>query len=257
MADAIFEERRLAQIYDPLDPDRTDLDAYVTLVDDLGARSVLDIGCGTGTFACLLARRGKDVTGIDPARASLDVARRKPGAHRVRWLEGDATKTPPLQVELVTMTGNVAQVFLTDHEWESTLRGAYAALRPEGWLVFEVRDPAREAWREWNREQSYRRVALPRVGVVETWVDLIDVSPPLLSFHHTFFFEADGAVLVSDSTLRFRDQAEISDSLRAAGFVVQEVRDAPDRPGREFVFIARRTEDRPPRSSTGPPPRRK
>ena len=58
MADAIFEERRLAEIYDPMDPDRSDLDAYVALAEGLGARSVLDIGCGTGTFACLLARRG-------------------------------------------------------------------------------------------------------------------------------------------------------------------------------------------------------
>ena len=88
MDDAIFQERRLAEIYDALDPDRSDLDAYAALADELGATSVLDIGCGTGTLACLLARRGKRVTGIDPAAASLDVARRKPGAGRVRWLEG-------------------------------------------------------------------------------------------------------------------------------------------------------------------------
>ena len=58
MADAIFEEPRLAEIYDPMDPDRSDLDAYVALAEEFGARSVLDIGCGTGTFACLLAGRG-------------------------------------------------------------------------------------------------------------------------------------------------------------------------------------------------------
>jgi len=58
VADAIFEERRLAEIYDPMDPDRSDLDAYVALAERLGAGQVLDIGCGTGTFACLLARQG-------------------------------------------------------------------------------------------------------------------------------------------------------------------------------------------------------
>ena len=52
--DAIFDDPRLAQVYDPLDPDRSDLDVYVDLVSELGARSVLDVGCGTGTFACLL-----------------------------------------------------------------------------------------------------------------------------------------------------------------------------------------------------------
>jgi hypothetical protein len=54
------------------------------------ARSALDIGCGTGTFACLLANRGKEVTAVDPAAASVAVAQRKAGAERVRWLVGDA-----------------------------------------------------------------------------------------------------------------------------------------------------------------------
>jgi len=47
-------------------------------------------------------------------------------------------------------------------------------------------------------------------------------------------------VLTSGSTLRFRGRDELAGSLASAGFVVDEVRDAPDRPGLEFVFIARR-----------------
>jgi SAM-dependent methyltransferase len=68
--DALFDDPRLAALYDALDPDRSDLDAYVAIVDELGARRVLDVGCGTGTFACLLAQRGVEVVGLDPAGAS-------------------------------------------------------------------------------------------------------------------------------------------------------------------------------------------
>jgi hypothetical protein len=46
--------------------------------------------------------------------------------------------------------------------------------------------------------------------------------------------------LTADSTLRFRSRDELANSLMAADLVVDEVRDAPDRPGREFVFVARR-----------------
>lgn len=243
MADAIFEDPRLADIYDALDLDRSDLDVYAALVDELGARLVLDLGCGTGVFACLLAQRGKEVVAVDPAAASVAVARRKPDADRVTWLVGDATSLPPLQVDLVTMTANVAQVFLGDDEWRSTLQAAHVALRPGGHLVFEVRDPAREAWREWNREQSHQRVEIAEAGTVEAWVDLTDVQPPLVSFRWTYVFEADGAVLTSDSTLRFREEPEVIESLEGAGFRVQEVRDAPDRPGCELVFIAQRPDD--------------
>ena len=69
------------------------------------------------------------------------MARRKPGAGHVRWLHADAASLPPLQVDLVTMTGNVAQVFLPVQEWAAALRAARQVLRPGGRLVFESRDP--------------------------------------------------------------------------------------------------------------------
>jgi SAM-dependent methyltransferase len=241
MPDAIFEDPRLAQIYDPLDPDRGDLDVYAEMAAQFGARKVLDVGCGTGTFACMLASRGMEVTGFDPAGASLDVARGKPGAEGVRWLHGDATSLPPMQVDLATMTGNVAQVFTTDEEWNATLRGVRAALRPAGRLIFETRDPAQKAWLTWTREQSFTRTEIPELGMVQSWHELTDVSEELVSFRSVTVFEADGAVLTSDSTLRFRDRDEVAASLAEAGYRLDEVRDAPDRPGREFVFVARRS----------------
>jgi 2-polyprenyl-3-methyl-5-hydroxy-6-metoxy-1,4-benzoquinol methylase len=78
--DPLFAEPRLAAIYDALEAERADLDVYAALVEELGARSVLDVGCGTGTFACRLARAGLDVAAVDPAAASLAIGRTKPGA---------------------------------------------------------------------------------------------------------------------------------------------------------------------------------
>lgn len=196
MADECFRHPRLAAVYDRLDPDRRDLDPYLRTAEETGARHVLDIGCGTGVFALLLAGRGIDVTGVDPARASLDVARGKPGGERVRWLHGDATTLPPLTADLATMTGNAAQEITDPEGWRRTLRGIRVALRPGGRLVFETRIPARRAWEEWNRGATYGVTEIAGVGAVESWVDL----------------------------------------------VVEDVRGAPDRPGREYVFVARRPE---------------
>ena len=238
MADESFNDPRLAALYDALDPDRSDLDVYAAIAAELGAARIVDVGCGTGTFALLLDERGYDVTGVDPARASLDVARAKPGAERVRWLEGDATRLSPLDADLVTMTGNVAQAIAGEPDWHATLLGAHRVLRPGGRLVFETRDPARRAWEEWNRAESHAVTEVDGVGAVETWVDLLEARGPLVSFRRTYVFPG-GDVLTSDSTLRFRDRAEVEDTLLADGFEVDEVRDAPDRPGRELVFFAR------------------
>lgn len=222
MPDAIFDHPRLAEVYDALDPDRNDLGACVALVGELGVSRVLDVGCGTGVFALLLAGRGIDVVGVDPAAASLTL--------------------PPLQVDLATMTGNVAQAIVERADWQATLDGIHGALRPGGRLVLETRDPARQAWQGWGPTTSRCTADVAGVGAVESWTEVTEVALPLVSFRCTFTFAADGAVLTSDSTLRFRERTEVEEDLVAHGFVVEDVRDAPDRPGLEFVFVARRVD---------------
>ncbi len=240
VADEIFANPRLAAIYDVVDSDRSDLDHYEAMVAEFDARRVLDVGCGTGSLACRLASAGIDVVGVDPAAASLDVARSKPDAGAVLWVLGDATLLPPLSTDLATMTGNVGQVFLGDEEFMATLSGIHNALQPGGRLVFEVRDPSRRAWEQWTRDNTRRRIDIPGVGVVEVWEQVIDVTPPLVTFESMYCFEADGALVRSTSTLRFRSRDEVETCLVESGFTVLEVRDAPDRPGLEFVFVAQR-----------------
>ncbi|WP_010473153.1 class I SAM-dependent methyltransferase [Streptomyces somaliensis] len=244
MADEAFRDPRLAALYDLLEPDRDDLVPYVRMAGEFGARRVLDIGCGTGVFALMLAGRGLDVTGVDPAPACLDVARGKAGGDRVRWVRGDATALPPLRVDLAVMTANTAQEIVRPRDWHGTLRGARAALRPGGRLVFETRDPARRAWEEWHRDATYTVTEVPGVGTVESWLEPVAVELPLVTFRRVYA-GVGGRVLTSESTLRFRRREEVEADLVARGFVVEDVRDAPDRPGREFVFVARRPGRRP------------
>ena len=120
----------------------------------------------------------------------------------------------------------------------ATLAGAHASLRDGGHLVFETRDPAFRGWEEWTCAQSIAATDTV-AGRVEHWVELTDVTLPFVSFQHTFRFIGTGDIVTPKSTLRFRTREEVMSALAENGFRVDSVRDAPDRPGRETVSIAR------------------
>ncbi|MFG3556222.1 class I SAM-dependent methyltransferase [Micromonospora sp. NPDC047557] len=241
MPDAIFAHPLLARVYDAFDGERDDLAAYLAIAGELTASLVLDVGCGTGSLAILLAGSGHTVVGVDPAEASIKVAKLKDHAGRIRWIHGDATGLPALDADLATMTGNVAQVFLTDNDWAQTLQGIHTALRPNGYLVFETRRPEHRAWEEWAADVDPVTLDIPGIGPVEQRLEVTHVALPFVSFRHTYRFLNDGTTITSDSTLRFRSQDEVESSLAANGYRVLDVREAPDRPGRELVFIAERS----------------
>jgi SAM-dependent methyltransferase len=233
-----YDRARLAALYDPLDPDRSDLEVYADIVGELGARRLIDLGCGTGTLALMLAGRGIRVTAVDPDEDAVAVARHKEGADAVEWVVGDASDLPPMSANLVTMTANVAQYFLTDAEWDAALAAIREALLPGGHLVFESRRPEARAWDGWTPERTLVEADVADLGRVRAWQEVLDVTDHLVTFRTSNAFE-DGTVIEVDTTLRFRTEQELRVSLAAAGFQTLEVRDAPDRPGREFVFIAR------------------
>lgn len=242
MADLIFEDPRLVEIYDIFDGHRDDLIHYVDIIKSLNVKKVLDVGSGTGCLAGMLVDEEFVVIGLEPAKASIDFAKRKIFGDRVKWIHGDTTDLPALDIDLAVMTGNVAQVFSTDDSWEKNLNSIHRALVPNGYLVFEVRDPAKKAWTKWTKENSFQKIYVPNIGNVEGWVEVLEVSNELVSFRWSYYFESTGETLISDSTIIFRERDSLVDSLEKSGFKVLEVRDAPDRPASEFVFIAQKLE---------------
>ena len=174
MPDAIFAHPRLALVYDAFDGPRDDLAAYVAIAGELGADRVLDVGCGTGCLAIALAGTGRTVTGVDPAAASLDVARSKDGSAASPGFTAMPPRYPAASADLAVMTGNVAQVFLTDEDWDQVLQAIGAALGPRGYLVFETRRPGRRAWEEWAAEPA-RSAVTSRAAA---WSSGASRSPP-------------------------------------------------------------------------------
>ena len=228
--DLHYVEPRLVQLYDTDNPLGIDSAFYMQMADELDAKVIVDLGCGTGLLTRKLAKDGRRVIGIDPSAPMLEHGKQQPGAERVEWILGDASNmgqrlTQGQQVaDLAIMTGNVAQVFLDDGEWQATLGHFAKAVKPGGTLAFESRNPLAKGWESWNKENTHGVEQTP-FGPLECWLDVVEVgeNQRTVKFEATNIFQETGETLVIESELRFRTAGEITLSLQQAGFSVERI----------------------------------
>lgn len=220
--DLHYVDTRLVELYDRDNPRGIDTDFYLALAAGINAKRIVDFGCGTGLLTCELAIEGRDIIGIDPSAAMLAVAQRKSNSERVQWIEGDSNALGKREADLAIMTGNVAQVFLDDIEWEETLQDLHATLHPGGYLAFESRNPLVRAWEKWVREDTLEETNTP-FGLMECWLELASVKPGKVRFVAHNVFRATGEDVVVSSELRFRTETELSNSLIKAGFTIKHL----------------------------------
>jgi ubiquinone/menaquinone biosynthesis C-methylase UbiE len=103
--------------------------------------TVLEIGCGTGTLALMLARRGATVVGVDTSPAMLEVARERivteglEGQVELRHLDASAIADhfPPGSFDLIASTLVFSE--LPPDEQRYVLRAAHRLLAPGGRLA--------------------------------------------------------------------------------------------------------------------------
>jgi ubiquinone/menaquinone biosynthesis C-methylase UbiE len=220
--DLHYVDPRLVELYDTANPAGPDHDFYVRLAEERDAQCIIDLGCGTGTLTRAFATGTRRVLGIDPSAQMLSVARRNDPQQRVDWTVGTSGALGMPNADLAVMTGNVAQVFVEDIAWTTTLADIHRALRPGGWLAFESRNPIARGWEQWTPEKTYSETETPW-GIVEEWLEVDRVGPRTVSFHACNVFRDTGERLVAKSELVFRSVGELTGSLEAAGFKVLRI----------------------------------
>lgn len=243
MREGEFNNPRLVKVYDAECLWSRDDDFFLSVIDEVPAARVLDLGCGTGRLTIGIAAAGHTVTGVDPARASIDEARSKPEAEEVTWIEGTSTVLPDAAFDVAVMTSHVAQFFTDDDDFRSTLTDLKRALIPGGRLVFDSRDPRDRRWERWNPVDSRHQVTLGGDIDVDIWTEVTAVRDDIVDFTHHYFWST-GEELISSASLRFRSESALREALKDTGVTVEQVyggwhRQPAGEGDGEFLVIAR------------------
>jgi SAM-dependent methyltransferase len=217
-----FRHPRLVDVYDAEFGWSREDSFFLSVAGAAPGGRVVDLGCGTGRLALGLGAAGFRVTGVDPARASLEAARAKPGADCVAWMEGDARSLPAETFDVALMTSHVAQFLVADEDWHGALEALRRCLVPGGRLAFDTRDPRARAWEGWNARDSRGAVTLPDGTAVAVWTEVTAVDDDTVHLERHYAFPR-GEELVGTAAMRFRGETEVRAAVEAAGLEVADV----------------------------------
>lgn len=104
-----------------------------SVIPSLAGIRILDVGCGSGGLARLLAEEGAEVTGIDPNPQALTAARTLAPAARFEAASAEALPFEDAAFDVVLVVNALHHVPL--HAMDRALAEAGRVARPGGWLI--------------------------------------------------------------------------------------------------------------------------
>ena len=238
-----FDDHYLLE-YQPiftLERDRREVARLIDLLALPAGSRILDVPCGQGRHAHLLAETGFDVDGLDYSADLLAIARRRGTGKTLRYTEGDMRRLPrrwsgrfDAVLNLFTSFG-----FFLDPADDARVIAEFArVLAPGGMLVWHggSRDGVMTRFlaRDWWKADDGTMIAHERS---------FDPLSGVLTIRSSF--EGPGASGEREHRIRLFTATRIAELCAAAGLIVTEAYDAfRDRPlGRrstEMLLVARK-----------------
>ncbi|WP_018756782.1 class I SAM-dependent DNA methyltransferase [Paenibacillus terrigena] len=195
-------------------------------------KTIVDLGCGTGSLMIPLASEGYHVTGIDLSSDMLAVAQQKLESStvgsrllregKVRLIEQDMRDLElPAPVDSVISFCDCLNYLLEEEDIVETLRRAYGAVKPGGTFLFDVHHP-----RQFEQYEAEQPFIYNEDNVAYLWTCDLDAERCEIEHHLTIFARQAGTPATQDLFQRFEevhierayDPTWMTEQLKGVGF---------------------------------------
>jgi len=228
--------------------------AMLGMLGPVAGKRILDLGCGEGTNARILARRGAKVVGIDASREMIRLAREKEREEPlgIEYHVADAAQLPMLEDGSFDIV--VAFMSLMDiPDLDGVLREVSRVLKKGGRFLFSITHPCFARFRDdlgWERDEEGRRLYYkvddyfdegPKefvftlgCGRVTLPVTIINLHRPLTTYFRALHNAGLAVVRLEEprpSPEALAHYPELEDLLRIPNFLLIEARHCVGYPG--------------------------
>lgn len=190
----------------------------------IGGRTMLDLACGTGTLALLLARRGWEVFGVDASEGMLAQAAEKFAGSSlpVAFFRQDMRDLEiPRPVHMATSFFDSLNHLMTTGDLGAVFRRVRESLVPGGWFIFDT-STERCFTTLWTKSETFHDRDFSIV-----LDNAYDRDARSAVCHVTLNVNTDGGTVRLNETVRerFYTTGEVSGLLAEAAFTVRECED--------------------------------
>lgn len=224
--------------------------AMLGMLGPVAGKRILDLGCGEGANARILARRGAKVVGIDASKEMIKLAREKEKEEPlgIEYHVADAAQLSMLEggsFDIVCAFMSLMDIADLDR----ALREVSRVLKKGGRFLFSITHPCFESFQDdlgWERDEEGRRLYYkvddyfdegPKEFAFTLGCGRVTLPGRMINFHRTFttYFRAlhnAGLAVVRLEEPRPSQEAlaqypQMEDLLRIPSFMVVEARKLP------------------------------
>jgi SAM-dependent methyltransferase len=211
----------------------SECDHFATILSARGLAAdarLLDAGCGTGRYAVELAGRGYRVTGLDASPELLAVARQRPGASTVCFVEAGLVTLPATPPYEAILCRGVLNDVVDDTSRDGAFQAFGRAVVPGGVVVLDVREWEATVERKTREPIHEKTVATPHGTLTFRSETRLDAATRSLLISERHELRSEGGTTAADHefVMRCWTRDELQRRLTGAGFVAVEYRGGYD-----------------------------